>query len=218
MGTDRVRATATTRIAGGPAIGAQSDQLIVDVLLGTGMRMGEAQGLHKEHIDLKRKTITIEWAWDKAAKRIKPPKDYERRMIPIGDTLAKTLATVIKKDGLGEPAPVPYVSSRTVRSGLLLAHIGGRPFDQDNFKKRFDAASRVAWVHDGDDKRRLGKVRPHGPSAHLCEPPGTRQGAFGSGSDPPGARFGPNHPEIREIGRKPVDRRSARPRLTFAVQ
>ncbi|MGX1805187.1 tyrosine-type recombinase/integrase [Nocardia sp. NPDC055321] len=137
------------------------DQLIIDVLLGTGMRMGEAQGLHKEHIDFRRNTITIEWAWDKAARRIKPPKDYERRVIPIGDTLAETLAAVVKKDGLGEPAPVPYVSGRTVRSGLLLAHTGGRPFDQDNFKKRFDAAARVAWVDEEDGKRRLGKVRPH---------------------------------------------------------
>ncbi|MFB7724594.1 tyrosine-type recombinase/integrase [Nocardia sp. NPDC056100] len=137
------------------------DQLIVDVLLGTGMRMGEAQGLHKEHIDLKRQTVTIEWAWDKAARRMKAPKDHERRVIPIGPTLTKTLAAVIKRDGLGTPAPVPYVSGRTVRSGLLLAHTDNRPFDQDNFRDRFVAAARVAWVGEGDDRRRIGKVRPN---------------------------------------------------------
>ncbi|QIS10761.1 tyrosine-type recombinase/integrase [Nocardia arthritidis] len=137
------------------------DQLIVDVLLGTGMRMGEAQGLHKEHIDLKRKTISIEWAWDKAAKRMKAPKDHERRVVPIGRTLTKTLAAVIERDGLGIPAPVSYVSGRTVRSGLLLAHVDNRPFDQDNFRDRFEAASRVAWVGEGDGRRRLGKVRPN---------------------------------------------------------
>ncbi|MFE3254155.1 tyrosine-type recombinase/integrase [Nocardia sp. NPDC059091] len=115
------------------------DQLIVDVLLGTGMRVGEAQGLHKEHIDLKRKTISIEWAWDKADKRMKAPKDAERRVIPIGEALAKTLAAAIKHDGLGTPAPIPYVDDgRKVRSGLLLAHVDQRPFDQDNFNKRFD--------------------------------------------------------------------------------
>lgn len=69
------------------------------------MRMGEAQGLHKEHIDLKRKTISIEWAWDKATKRMKAPKDHERRVIPIGDSLTKILAAAIKKNGLGQPAP-----------------------------------------------------------------------------------------------------------------
>lgn len=137
------------------------DQLIIDVLIGTGMRMGEAQGLHKEHIDIKRKTISIEWAWDKAARRLKPPKDHEKRVIPIGESLAKTLAAVIKRDGLGQPAPVRYVAGRSVRSGLLLAHTDGRPFDADNFGKRFQAASRVAWVGDGEEKRRLGKVRPH---------------------------------------------------------
>ncbi|MFE3105059.1 tyrosine-type recombinase/integrase [Nocardia tengchongensis] len=138
------------------------DALIVDVLLGTGMRVGEAQGLHKEHIDLQRRTISIEWAWDKAGRRLKPPKDFERRVIPIGESLTNTIATVIRRDGLGDASPVPYVDDgRKVRSGLLLAHVDGRPFDQDNFKKRFDAATRVAWVGDGEDKRRLGKVRPH---------------------------------------------------------
>ncbi|BCK57410.1 tyrosine-type recombinase/integrase [Nocardia wallacei] len=137
------------------------DQLVVDVLVGTGMRMGEAQGLHKEHVDLKRKVITVEWAWDKESRRLKAPKDHERRAIPIGDTLAQTLAAVIKRDGLGEPAPVRYSTGRSVRTGLLLAHTDGRPFDQDNFGKRFQAAQRVAWVGEGDDRRRLGKVRPH---------------------------------------------------------
>ncbi|MFE2999353.1 tyrosine-type recombinase/integrase [Nocardia sp. NPDC059246] len=137
------------------------DQLVIDVLVGTGMRMGEAQGLHKEHIDLKRKVISVEWAWDKEARRLKAPKDTERRSIPIGETLTATLLAVIKRDGLGEPSPVRYVAGRSVRSGLLLAHTDGRPFDQDNFAKRFQAALRVAWVGEGDDRRRLGKVRPH---------------------------------------------------------
>ncbi|WP_327141355.1 tyrosine-type recombinase/integrase [Nocardia sp. NBC_01327] len=138
------------------------DQLVVDVLIGTGMRMGEVQGLHREHIDLKRKTISIEWAWDKAAKRMKSPKDYERRVIPIGEGLTKILAATIKRNGLGVPAPVRYVEDgRAIRSGLLLAHTDDRPFDQDNFRDRFLAATRVTWVGDGEDKRRLGKVRPH---------------------------------------------------------
>ncbi|UGT45169.1 site-specific integrase [Nocardia yamanashiensis] len=138
------------------------DRFIVDVLIGTGMRMGEAQGLHREHIDLKRKTISIEWAWDKAAKRMKSPKDHERRVIPIGANLAKILTVAIKKGGLGEPAPVRYVSDgRLVRSGLLLAHTDSRPFDQDNFRDRFAAAARVAWVGEGEAKRRLGPIRPH---------------------------------------------------------
>ncbi|GAB3207901.1 hypothetical protein GCM10027262_22810 [Nocardia tengchongensis] len=93
---------------------------------------------------------------------MKAPKDCERRVIPIGENLAKILTTAIKKGGLGEPAPVRYVDDgRTVRSGLLLAHTDNRPFDQDNFRDRFVAAVRVAWVGDGDDKRRLGSVRPH---------------------------------------------------------
>lgn len=136
-----------------------ADQLIIDVLLGAGLRMGEAQGLHKEHIDLKRKILSIEWAWDKAARRLKSPKDHEKRVVPIGDSLTRTLAEVVKRDGHGTPAPVPYVAGRSVRSGLLLAHVDGRPFDADNFAKRFQAATRVARV--GEDKRRLGKVRPH---------------------------------------------------------
>ncbi|MGN2640526.1 tyrosine-type recombinase/integrase [Nocardia takedensis] len=139
----------------------EADQLIVDVLIGTGMRMGEVQGLHKEHIDLKRKTISVEWAWDKAARRLKPPKDHEKRIIPIGESLTKILTPAIRRAGLGVAAPVPYVAGRSVRSGLLLADVGDRPFDADNFGKRFQAAARVAWVGEGEDRRRLGKIRPH---------------------------------------------------------
>ena len=139
----------------------ERDKLALDLMINTGMRLGEALGLHKESIDLERKTLAIEWAWDREMRRMKPPKDYERRDIPIGRHLAELLSEVIARDGLGVPAPVPYVGNRRVRSGLLLAHIENRPLNGDNLRHRFEASTRIAWVGEGKGRRRVGHVRLH---------------------------------------------------------
>ncbi len=139
------------------------DQLIVDVLLGTGMRLGEAMGLHWENVDLKRKTISVEWAFDPVEQEMKAPKDHERRVIPIGASLSQQLHRHLSHAGVGKPAPRPvrYPRSARVRSGLVLAHVQGRPFDPSNLRNRFDASVRIAHVGKGKHRHSIGHVRLH---------------------------------------------------------
>ncbi|MFE3023219.1 tyrosine-type recombinase/integrase [Nocardia tengchongensis] len=139
------------------------DQLVVEVLLGTGMRLGEAMGLHWENVDLKRRLISIERAYDPVAQDMKAPKDHERRSIPIGTSLTQRLRRHLSQIGVGKPAPSPvsYPRNSRVHSGLVLAHVEGRPFDPSNLRNRFDASVRIAHVGKGKSRHQIGHVRLH---------------------------------------------------------
>lgn len=138
------------------------DQLALDLLIGTGMRLGEALGLHWESVDLERKEIRIEWAYDReGTKGFKAPKPSAARSVPIGDALTRQLKAHFKATGYGSPAKLPYQGSRKVRTGLVLAHIDGKPMNGDNLRHRFEAAARIAWVGKGKTRRKVGHVRLH---------------------------------------------------------
>ncbi|MEV6070035.1 tyrosine-type recombinase/integrase [Nocardia sp. NPDC052001] len=139
------------------------DQLVVDVLLGTGIRLGEAMGLHWENVDLKRRLVAIEWAYDPVEQLMKSPKDHERRTIPIGASLTQRLHRHLSQVGVGKPAPAPitYPRAARVHSGLVLAHTEGRPFDPSNLRTRFDASVRIAYVGKGKHRHQIGHVRLH---------------------------------------------------------
>ncbi|UGT71566.1 site-specific integrase [Nocardia gipuzkoensis] len=139
------------------------DLAVVELLLGTGVRLGEAMGLHWESVDLKRREIVVEWAYDPVEHEMNPPKDYERRTIPIGDKLTKLLKTRLDRGGIGKPAPAPvkYPRNARVHSGLVLAHTQGRPFDSSNLRDRFEASVRIAYVGRGRTRHQIGHVRLH---------------------------------------------------------
>lgn len=137
------------------------DQLLVDVLVGTGVRLGEALGIHRESIDTERRVLTVEWSWDYAAKKMKPPKDYERRPIPLSIELSDKLRALLDDEGMGVPPAVKYVGGKKMRSGLLFAHVAGKPVDNYNFRSRFTASCRIAWVGKGKHRRPVGHVRIH---------------------------------------------------------
>ncbi|MCU1646390.1 MAG: hypothetical protein JWN03_6665 [Nocardia sp.] len=142
---------------------SEFDKLVVGVLLGTGMRLGEAMGLHWENVDLKRRLVSIEWSYDPVAQDMKDPKDHERRSIPIGATLTKLLDSHLSQVGIGKraPAPVSYPRNAHVHTGLVLAHTEGRPFDPSNLRTRFDASVRIAYVGKGRGRHQIGHVRLH---------------------------------------------------------
>ncbi|MBV7702355.1 tyrosine-type recombinase/integrase [Nocardia nova] len=139
------------------------DTLVFELLLGTGMRLGEAMGLHWESVNLRRRVVAVEWAYDPVAQEMKAPKDYERRTIPIGSTLTKLLSEHQKQTGMGKPAPAPVKYPRTARvhTGLVLAHTDGRPFDPSNFRHRFNASVRIAYVGKGKQRHWIGETRIH---------------------------------------------------------
>lgn len=139
------------------------DTLVFETLLGTGMRLGEAMALHWESVDLERREVKIEWAYDPVEQEMKSPKDYERRTIPIGTTLTKVLRGHLKRVGYGHPpsSPVQYPRGARVHTGLVLAHTEGRPFDPSNLRTRFDASVRIAYVGKGKTRRWIGHTRLH---------------------------------------------------------
>lgn len=139
------------------------DRLVVELLLGTGVRLGEAMGLHWESVDLNRKLMVVECAYDPVARVMKPPKSYQRRTLPIGAKLAKLLAERHRTTGDGRPAPPPvqYPKDARVRTGLVLAQVDARPFDPSNLRHRFTASARIAYVGTGRRRRPVGHVRLH---------------------------------------------------------
>lgn len=80
------------------------DHAIFALLVGTGLRWGEAMGLGVDRIDFKRKRIRVAEVRDRATGQIKPyPKSRRRRTVPLPDWVAdaiKPFAKAQKEDGL----------------------------------------------------------------------------------------------------------------------
>lgn len=68
------------------------DQLVIDVMVHTGMRPGEVSGLHWNRVDLDRGVIRVVEVFDEAAGGIKPyPKGKKARDIPLTPELVESL-------------------------------------------------------------------------------------------------------------------------------
>lgn len=127
-------------------------QIMFDILLGTGMRLGEAFALHWEDVDLRNGVVTVFWSFDHVGRRIKAPKDRKPRSIPIGEDLRKLLADRLERLGSGTPPDVIYVGSRTTHTGLVVGSLNDR-----GWQYAWRAARRFATV----DGRKVGQVRTH---------------------------------------------------------
>lgn len=126
------------------------DAAIIGLLIGSGMRWGEAMGLHAHRVDRERKMIHIVETWDEASGMIKPyPKGKLARSVPLLDWVEVLL------DELNVPAAADCGHVHQVgvcRSGLLL-HRPSKMTNIDNWRKRVWApALREAGI---------GHARPH---------------------------------------------------------
>ncbi|MGW5075177.1 tyrosine-type recombinase/integrase [Rhodococcus sp. NPDC004095] len=141
---------------------ADGHQLAFELLVGTGMRWGEATGLHWDHVDLDAGTIQVVWAHDRAGKFFKPPKTHAKRTIPIGERLANLLDARLEESGYGAPpAGVEYREMRKPGYGLVLGTSAGTPPNGVSFAHALEAAGQAAFVGEGNRRRRVGHVRPH---------------------------------------------------------
>lgn len=133
-------------------------QFLFDLLLGTGMRFGEALGLHWEDVDCKsdKPTVTVYWSWDRVDRSMKAPKSNQSRTIPISAALAGALKAKLAEDGWGEPLLVEYRGSRKPHSGVVIASR-----NETEWMYGWRAAVKVATVGTGKDKRKVGSVRTH---------------------------------------------------------
>ena len=144
------------------------DELTVDVLVGTGMRLGEMLGLHWESVDLAHNTIAITRSWDPIGQQIKPTKSYQNRTVPISKTLAKALAKELATRGPGRPSPVAYDRKCAAHTGLVfpgfrgVGGVKGRPMDGDNFRHRWEQAHERANARlKAAEKSQIPKARVH---------------------------------------------------------
>lgn len=134
---------------------SRRDELVVRVLVGTGLRLGEAQGLHWDDVDLLARVVRVRWSWDRIGGRMKPPKSYAARSVPLGSDLAERLRVELERNGAGSRPRLPYEGAGAAlpRSGLVfrpLRSVRGddpsRPMEQQAFRTRFGDALETARV------------------------------------------------------------------------
>ncbi|MFC9764637.1 tyrosine-type recombinase/integrase [Rhodococcus jostii] len=117
------------------------DSFTVELLIGTGMRLGEALGLHWESVDLVRRTIIISRSWDSVGGSMKPPKSWQNREIPISRRLASSLDSELRLHGPGVPPTVPYEPNADARTGLVIRPVRGTsPLDGARLRGRWGRA------------------------------------------------------------------------------
>ena len=117
-----------------------------DLLVGTGLRFGEATGLHEERILTARAMLEVIETWNLRSREMTPyPKGKKRRTVPLVDWL--DLPEPSDRDSCGYPH-----ATGQCRSGLVLASARGAVLDESRFRKAWDAACKAAG---------LGHVRPH---------------------------------------------------------
>lgn len=111
------------------------DQLIADVLVNTGLRWGEAAGLHVARIDTERAFLRVVETYDQDENKIKAyPKGKRIRDVPLVPELVEAFKDMPRKGACG----VPHDSGRCI-SPLALTTAEGHPLRNSNW------ASRV-WV------------------------------------------------------------------------
>lgn len=112
------------------------------LLLGTGLRWGEAAGLHTWRVDTTRRSILVAETWVPEAHAMKAyPKGRRIRHVPVPDWLLTEIAAAPKQLACGHD----HTSGRC-RSGLVLQSPGGQVMDASAFRKAWAAAVRSAGI------------------------------------------------------------------------
>jgi integrase len=169
------------------------DRRAAMLLLGTGLRWGEAAGLHTWRVDVARRSLLVAETWVPEAHAMKAyPKGRRIRHVPVPDWLLVEIAKAPK----ALSCPHEHTTGRC-RSGLVLASPGGQVMDGSAFRKAWTAAVKAAGigharVHDArhtyaswqiqggvslaEVGRLLGHVSPLTTQryAHLAETPSDR--------------------------------------------
>jgi len=119
------------------------------LLAGSGMRWGEAAGLHRARVHKDRRVIDVVEAWGYDDSKMAPiPKGKRMRTVPIADWV--DLSTLEEKAGT-DTCGYTHTQGHC-RGPLLLTTENGAVLDRSKFTKVFHAAVKRA---------ELGHVRPH---------------------------------------------------------
>ncbi len=130
------------------------DRFVVELLTGTGLRLGEALGLHWESVDLTHRTIRVARSWDPVGGSMKLPKSWQQRSVPISRHLAALLRAELSAHGPGTPADVRYDREVRARTGLVVrARQGNGPLGEKRLRGRWEKAFPLA----SESRKKVGK-------------------------------------------------------------
>ncbi len=131
-------------------LATETDQLITDLLVHTGVRWGEMAGLHCSRVNLERGYLRVVETFDEPSNAMNAyPKGKRLREVPLTDDLVTALGERIKKRG---DCATEHNSGRCP-SPLLLTTDAGRPLRNSNWAYR-------VWS-PAVEFAEIGHVRPH---------------------------------------------------------
>jgi len=152
------------------------DQLILDLLVYTGMRWGELAGLHTARVDLDGGVLRVAEAWDERSGLMKgTPKGKRPRTVPLTPKLVETLRDLPHE---GQTCGYEHDRGRCVGPLLLTTDAGAvlrnQKWAADAFRPAVDAAgvgharihdlrhTYASWLlQDGIDLAEVGQLLGH---------------------------------------------------------
>lgn len=112
------------------------DALLVWLLVGTGLRWGEAVGAHRHRLDLAARRLDVHEVWDQKIREVKPyTKSRAKRSVPLPgwlvDRLGPHLAALPEVGSCGSP----HRRASRCRSGLIIPGRDGKVLDYDSWRR-----------------------------------------------------------------------------------
>lgn len=149
-------------------------RVLAELILGTGLRMSEATGLHAARVDVEQLRIEVLETYDPAEGEMRGyPKSKRRRTLPLSPELAALLQEWLDRHPPGRSCGKTHRAGRCP-SGLLITGPQGAPIDGHNFTERqwrqaVELAGFFEEVPDGRKKnadgaqkmKRVPTVHPH---------------------------------------------------------
>lgn len=121
-------------------------RVLVELMLGTGLRVAEACGLHVDRVDLERARIDVVEVFDYQRREMRGyPKSKRRRSVPLPPELVDLLRSHLHAHPPAKRCGKPHRGGRCP-GGLILTGRNGAPIDPSNFEQR---QWRAAAMHAG---------------------------------------------------------------------
>lgn len=122
--------------------------VLVNLLIGAGLRWAEAAGLHLHRLDLAREELEVVEVYDDKTREIRPyPKNKQRRTLVLPDWLVPILREHVDSFPLGSDCGAAHRHSARCRSGLLIPSRTYGPVSYSGFRTRHwgKAVGRPMW-------------------------------------------------------------------------
>jgi integrase len=139
------------------------DHGLISLLVGTGLRWGEAAGLRTSRVDLTRRMLLVAEVWDDKTKAVKAyPKGRKRRNVPIPEWVAAAIKPLMERSTSGfifETSGVPIDYSNWRRRSWVTALTAAGITDVTIHDLRHTYAS---WlIQDGVSLEKVGQLLGH---------------------------------------------------------